>query len=97
MEIPMVTTDNIRVTVHYMAAGKPFEQDFSRLATIEEVKSVALDQFGLKEGVDPEGNTVTYPLYQQKTPLENPNQTVGELAGHQKVLQLKLSQQITQG
>ena len=47
--------------------------------------------------VTPDGNTVTYTLYHGKTPLENMNQPLSELAGHQHVLQLKLVQQITQG
>jgi hypothetical protein len=53
--------------------------------------------FDLAEGQNEEGNTVTYTLYHEKTPLENLNQTLGEVAGHHHELTLKLGQQITQG
>src|SRR2546423_1509252 len=36
----MKPDDQIRVTVHYMAAGKPFEQDFERSAPVGDVKEV---------------------------------------------------------
>ena len=93
----MKPDDEVRVTVHYMGAVKPFEQDFARSSTVGEVKAATLNGFGLAEGTNAEGNTVTYTLYEKKEPMENLSITVGQLAGDQKVLQLKLSQQITQG
>jgi hypothetical protein len=93
----MKPDDRVRVTVHYMAAGKPFEQDFASSATVGDVKAASLHAFDLTEGANQEGNTVTYTLYDKKDPLENMSITIGQLAGEQKVLQLKLSQQITQG
>jgi hypothetical protein len=93
----MKPDDQVRVTVHYMAAGKPYEQDFARTATVGDVKVAALQAFGLIEGANQEGNTVTYTLYDKKDAVENLSLTVGQLAGDHKVLQLKLSQQITQG
>ena len=93
----MKPDDQVRVVVHYMAAGKPFEQDFTRAAIVAEVKAAALHAFGLTEGASQEGNTVTYTLYDKKDPLENLSITVGQLAGEKKELKLKLSQQITQG
>jgi len=93
----MKPEDEVRVTVHYMAAGKPFEQGFARSATVGDVKTASLHAFDLTEGTNQEGNTVTYTLYDKKDPLENLSATVGQLAGQQNVLQLKLSQQITQG
>jgi hypothetical protein len=93
----MKPDDQVRVSIHYMAAAKPFEHDFARAASVGEVKAAALNGFWLAEGANAEGNTVTYTLYEKKDPLENLSVTVGQLAGDQKVLQLKLSQQITQG
>lgn len=93
----MVTHENVRVSVHYVAAGQPFQQEFPRSTTLSQVKQAALTAFALTEGADPSGNVVAYTLYDKKVPLENLAQTVGELAGHQHVLQLKLAQQITQG
>src|SRR5205807_1778679 len=93
-----VVTDTLMVTVHYPAAGQPFKDDAAdRNETIGHLKARVLSAFGLTEGTDASGDQISYPLFHEKTPLENPNQTLGELAGHQKVLQLKLSQQITQG
>lgn len=91
-----VITD-LQVIVHYPAAEEPFKDDADRNETIGQFKPRVLKAFGLVEGQTPDGNITTYTLYDHKTPLENPNQTLGDLAGHQKVLQLKLSQQITQG
>ncbi len=90
--------NKLRVTVHYVAAGEPFKDDNAdRSETVGHLKQRVLVYFGLTEGQTPDGNNAIYTLYHQKTPLENLNQTIGELAGEQKVLQLKLSQQIIQG
>jgi hypothetical protein len=87
-----------KVTVHYVAAGEPFRDDHAkRTETVGHLKQRVLVFFGLSENQTPDGNTATYTLYHYKIPLENMNQTLGEVAGEQEVLQLKLSQQITQG
>ncbi len=93
----MVVETKLKVVVHYIAAEEPFRDDADRSETVGQLKSRVLEAFGLTEGSTPEGNVVTYALYHDRTPLENPGQTLGELAGDQKVLQLKLTQQITQG
>ena len=87
----------LQVTVHYPAAERPFKDDTERSETVGQFKPRVLTAFGLVEGQTPEGNIIAYTLYYQKTPLENVNQTLGQLAGDHKVLQLKLAQQITQG
>jgi hypothetical protein len=87
----------LHVVVHYVAAEQPFKEDAPPEETVGQLKKQVLAAFGLTEGQAPDGNTVTYTLYQGKTPLENMDQTLGDLAGHQHVLQLKLVQQITQG
>ena len=89
--------EQVRVLVHYMAAGKPFERQYEPAATVGQVKQDALSEFGLAEGGTPDGGTVVYLLYHDKSPIENMALTVGQLAGHQKVLQLKLLQRLTQG
>ena len=90
-------SDEIRVVVHYVAAGKPFEAEYAPETQLSVVKQNALRAFGLIEGGTPDGNAVVYLLYHQQDRLENLSVTVGQVAGHQKVLQLKLAQQITQG
>lgn len=95
MAAPVATL--LRVVVHYVAAEEPFRTEAEADETIGQFKARALAAFGLTEGQTPDGNAVSYTLFHEKTPLDNPMQTLGELAGHQHVLQLKLVQQITQG
>lgn len=82
----------LRVVVHYPAAAEPFRGESDRGETVGQLKSRVLSAFGLSEG-----NGTSYTLFSHKTPLENLGQTLGEIAGDMPELQLKLSQQITQG
>jgi hypothetical protein len=88
----------LKVIVHYAAAAKPYEQDHaSRQETVGALKTNVLKAFGLTEGQHSDGNTYTYTLYDHKTPLENLNETLGHVVGEKHTLELKLSQQVTQG
>jgi hypothetical protein len=88
----------LKVIVHYPAAKMPFEQDHaSRTETVGTLKSAVLTAFGLTEGQSVDGRTFTYTLFHQKTPLDNLNQTLGQIADDKHTLELKLSQQVTQG
>jgi hypothetical protein len=87
----------LKVVVHYVAAEQPFKEDATPGETVGQLKQRVLAAFGLTEGQTPDGNTVTYTLYHGKTPLENPSQTLADVAVHHHDLQLKLVQQITQG
>jgi len=88
----------LKVIVHYAAASKPYEQNHaSRHETVGTLKTNVLHAFGLKEGQHADGNTYTYTLYHHKTPLENLSETLGQVAGDKHTLELKLSQQVTQG
>lgn len=90
--------NTVQVMVHYVAAEEPFKDDYAdRNETVGHLKPRVLRGFELTDGQLPDGNIATYTLYHHKTPLENMGQTIGELAGEHKVLQLKLTQQITQG
>jgi hypothetical protein len=95
--VSVQTQTVLHVVVHYLAAEQPFKTDASSDETVGHLKIRVLAAFGLTEGPTPDGNQATYTLYDQKTPLENPNQALGDLAGHQHTLQLKLVQQIIQG
>jgi hypothetical protein len=93
-----VEVKTLEVKVTYVAAKKPFEQEnASRSETVGTLKATVLNAFGLTEGQAADGKTYTYTLFQGKTPLENLSQTLGEIAGHKDELELKLSQQVTQG
>ncbi len=92
------TTTGINVTVHYPAAEEPFkDHNADTSETVGHLKTRVLQYFGLVEGQTPDGSMVTYTLYHGKNPLEDMNRTLGDVAGGKKELQLKLSQQITQG
>ena len=93
-----MTEGTLKVIVHYAAAKKPYEQEHaSRNETVGTLKTSVLDAFGLKEGQHSDGNTYTYTLFHHKTPLENLSETLGQEAGEEHTLDLKLSQQVTQG
>lgn len=88
----------IHVVVHYVAAAEPFkDKDADRNETVGQLKQRVLAEFGLSEGQTPDGNITTYTLHHKKTALENMGQTLGDLAGDDKTLQLRLVQQVIQG
>jgi hypothetical protein len=88
----------LKVIVHYAAAARPYEQDHaSRQETVGTLKANALKAFGLTEGQHSDGNTYTYTLYNHRTALENLGEALGQVAGDKHTLELKLSQQVTQG
>lgn len=94
----MTVTTKLKVVVHYMGAGEPFrDEGADGTETVGQLKTRVLTFFGLVEGQTPEGNIVSYTLYHRKDPLENPNTTLAEVSGDNRVLELKLSQQIVQG
>lgn len=94
----MVVEATLRVVVHYIAAAEPFKDARAdRSETVGHLKARVLLAFGLTEGSTPDGSTVNYILYHNKTPLENLQQTLGELSGEHHELELKLVQQIIQG
>jgi hypothetical protein len=91
-------SETLKVIVHYAAAKGPYEEDHaSRHETVGTLKAKVLVAFGLTEGQGAGGNTYTYTLFHHKTPLENPNEFLGQVAGDKHTLELKLSQQVTQG
>lgn len=87
----------LNVVVHFVAAERPFKDDRDRHETVGALKSVVLDFFGVKEGQSSDGNSYSFTLFHDRTPLEDPQQQLGALAGDKHVLQLKLAQQVTQG
>lgn len=88
----------IHIVVHYVAAEEPFKDKHAeRNETLGHLKHRVLEEFGLAEGQTADGNTTVYLLYHQKTLLENMGQTLGDIAGDEHTLQLKLVQQIIQG
>lgn len=94
----MTVETRLDVVVHFAAAKQPYRvPDANRAETIGVFKQQVLNAFGLIEGPTPEGTSVMYTLYHDKAPLENPNQTLGDVAGQHPELQLKLSQEVTQG
>jgi hypothetical protein len=94
----MQAHQQLKVVVHYAPAGEPFkDENADRSETVGHLKARLLEHFTLVEGPTSDGNIVTYVLYHEKTPLDNLQQTLGEIAGDRPVLHLKLSKQVTQG
>jgi hypothetical protein len=91
------TAHELRIEVRYVAAEDSFKSEANSYETVGHLKRRVLVAFDLHEGPTPDGNTVTYTLYHDKKPLDHPNQTLGDLAGHHHELRLNLVQQITQG
>ncbi len=87
----------LNVVVHFVAAEQPFKDDRDRQETVGALKAVVLDFFGVKEGQSADGNAYVFTLFHDRTPLEDPLQQLGAVAGDKHVLQLKLAQQVTQG
>jgi hypothetical protein len=82
----------IEVKVHYIAAVKPFQQEYTPEATVGQVKADALNKFGLKE----EGNK-TFKLFFNKTELTNSDEKLAQVAGDKHELNMDLEEFITQG
>lgn len=94
----MPRDDRVHVVVHYIAAEEPFtDKEADPAETLGQLKARVLTAMGLSEGQTQENTTVTYTFYHDKTVLESMGETLGQLSGGHPVLQLKLSQQVTQG
>lgn len=94
----MKVTTGLKVVVHFPAAAEPFmDQQADPTETVGELKQRVLNAFGLTEGPTGDGNLATYTLYSRKEPLVDLTQAIGDITPDQKILQLKLQQQIVQG
>jgi hypothetical protein len=88
----------VKVIVTYPPAVKPFKDDSaSRTEQLGSLKTRILKAFELVEGSTPDGNQVTYHLFDGKVPLEDLGRTLGDLAGERPTLTLKMAQRIVQG
>lgn len=82
----------IKVTVHYIAAAKPYKADLPPTETLASLKTEVLKYFELVES-----STKTYKLFHHKTELNNLSETIGQVAGDKKELSLNLEEFIIQG
>jgi hypothetical protein len=83
---------DIKVTVHYIAAAKPFKADVSADTTLAAIKAGALSAFGLVE----DANKV-YKMLANKVELSNLNEDVGTAAAGKSEFQIDLEEFIVQG
>jgi hypothetical protein len=88
----MSKDSNIKVSVHYIAAGKPYMAEVAPTETVAQLKASALTAFGLVAQANK-----TYKLFHQKQELSDPNRTIGQLAGDKHELKIDLEEFITQG
>ena len=94
----MEKEDTLDIVVVYPAARDDLkETGVSRKETLGQLKTRVLIAFELTEGKGPDGNITSYVFYHDKQKLEDLNQTLGQIAGHEQVLRLKLAQQIIYG
>lgn len=90
-------TKKLEVTVRYPAAARPFvDPKADPHETLASLKARVLEAFGLKE-VHEQNQSILYFLYHGDLKLEDLSQTLGQIAGDEHVLKLKLVQQIFQG
>jgi hypothetical protein len=88
----MANDQNLKIEVHYIAATKPFKTEAQQSETVGQLKAQALNAFGLVE----EGSK-TFKLFFHKTELQNLGETLGQVAGGKKELNLNLEEFIIQG
>jgi hypothetical protein len=94
----MEKVDTLELIVAYPAAEDDLKQSgVSRQETLGQAKARVLVAFELTEGAGPDGTMISYLFFHEKEKLEDLNRTLGQIAGHQEVLRLKLSQQIVYG
>ena len=94
----MEKDSSLDIVVVYPAARDNLkETGVNRNETLGQLKSRVLIAFELTEGKGPDGNITTYVFYHDKRKLEDLNETLGQIAGHEHDLKLKMAQQIIYG
>lgn len=94
---PHAAPDLINVQVRYPAAPKPFVDPKAQPSeTVGQLKARVLKAFEVAETQTPE-QQVLYFIYLGDEKLDDLNRTLGDITGKDRVLKLKLVQQIIQG
>ncbi|PAY07389.1 MULTISPECIES: hypothetical protein [Bradyrhizobium] len=94
----MEQESKLEIVVAYPAARDDLKQTgVSREETLAQLKARVLIAFELTEGTGPDGTVTTYVFYHEKTKLEDLNRTLGQIAGREDILRLKLAQQVVYG
>lgn len=94
---PKAAPDVINVQVRYPAAPKPFIDPRAQASeTVGHLKARVLAAFEISETQTPDQQVLFF-LYLEDQKLENLQQTLEQLAGRDRVLKLRLVQQIVQG
>lgn len=86
------------VKVRYPGAPIPFvDPHASRAETVAALQKRVMHEFEVKDIQNPDGTTTVYSLYHENVKLEDPSETLGEIAGERQELDLKLVQFVHQG
>jgi hypothetical protein len=94
----MEKESTLDIVVVYPAARDDLKQTgVSRSETLGELKVRVLIAFELTEGKGPDGTITSFVFYHHKEKLEDLTRTLGQIAGHEDILHLKLAQQIVYG
>ncbi len=94
----MEKESTLDIVVAYPAARDDLKQTgVSREETLGQLKARVLVAFELTEGKGPDGTVTSYVFYHDKEKLDDLNRTLGQIAGRDDHLRLKLAQQIVYG
>jgi hypothetical protein len=83
---------DIRVQLHYIAATKPFKNEYGPETKLTIIKADALNAFELVED-----STKSYKLFSHKVELSNLDATIGSIADNKQEIVIDLEEFITQG
>jgi hypothetical protein len=88
----------INVQVRYPSAKEPFKDPHADPhETVGALRLRAMEAFGVKDETNPDGSTTTYELYHDDVKLTNLSQQIGDLAGADHALKLRMTKVIIQG
>ena len=90
--------EHLTVQVRYSSATKPFvDPQVNGSELLAAFRTRVMKEFNVTDEKLPDGGQKIFFLYREDTRLENLNQTMGDLAGEDKHLKLKLVETVIQG
>jgi hypothetical protein len=88
-------THDVRVTVEYLPATKPFHHEYSPDTTIGTVQADAMSFFGVRDYQDRDTHRFFLEFHHQR--LTNLSETLHQLLGDKREAEFHLVEQITPG
>lgn len=88
-------TNEIRISVEYLPATKPFHHEYSPQTTIGTVQTDAMSFFGVRDYQDRDTHRFFLEFHHHR--LTNPSETLHQLLGEKREAEFHLVEQITPG